>query len=440
VPLRYQIAGGRASEIVTNVENAIMLGQLKPGEPLPTVRHLAKSLRLSPATVNSAYRTLKLRGLLSAHGRQGTVVSRRPPLSTRASAPLPKGVRDLTLGNPDTALLPRLKETLADIDWGPRLYGEATNDPRLIELARKQFERDGIPGGSIAVANGALDAIERLLDAHLRPGDRVAVEDPGYSAVFDLLGARGLVAKAIAMDDFGPLPSDFEQTLHSGVEACIVTSRAQNPTGAALDGARASQLRTILRAHPGVFLIEDDHCGPVSGVPCQTLYDRNLQRWAVVRSVSKSLGPDLRLATIAADPLTIARVEGRQQLGPRWVSHLLQQIVVALWTAERTDHLLNRAAKSYAARREALLASLAAHGLEAHGRSGFNVWVPVPEELPVVQMMREAGWAVSGGERYRIRSRPAVRVTITTLRPFEARKVAADLAGCLRPQLHAHVV
>jgi hypothetical protein len=78
--------------------------------------------------------------------------------------------------------------------------------------------------------------------------------------------------------------------------------------------------------------------------------------------------------------------------------------------------------------------------LEAHGRSGFNVWVPVPEELPVVQMMREAGWAVSGGERYRIRSRPAVRVTITTLRPFEARKVAADLAGCLRPQLHAHVV
>src|SRR5215467_6397764 len=97
------------------------------------------------------------------------------------------------------------------------------------------------------------------------------------------------------------------------------------------------------------------------------------------------LGPDLRLALLAGDPTTVARVEGRQRLGTGWVSHVLQEMVATLWRDPGTLRLLGRATAEYTARREALLGALAADGLRAHGRSGLNVWLPVAEESGTVQ-------------------------------------------------------
>jgi DNA-binding transcriptional MocR family regulator len=148
--------------------------------------------------------------------------------------------------------------------------------------------------------------------------------------------------------------------------------------------------------------------------------------------VSKVLGPDLRLATMAADPLTISRVAGRQLLGPGWVSHLLQQAVVTLSSDAATRRLLGRAERRYAERRAALVAALAERGIAAQGRSGLGVWIPVQEETVIVQALAEQGWAVSPGERYRYRSAPGIRVTTTALEPADARRLAADLAAAAR--------
>lgn len=131
--------------------------------------------------------------------------------------------------------------------------------------------------------------------------------------------------------------------------------------------------------------------------------------------MSKSLGPDLRFAILSADPTTIARVEGRQLVGTGWVSHILQGLVEGLWSDPAAQARLRAAADAYAARRGALLEALARHGIRAHGRSGLNVWVPVPEEVGVVSRLAEAGWAVRAGERYRIKSPPAVRITVSRL-------------------------
>jgi DNA-binding transcriptional MocR family regulator len=276
-----------------------------------------------------------------------------------------------------------------------------------------------------------MDGIERVLSVRLKPGDRVAVEDPGFTSVMDLLIALGLKMVPCEIDDQGFVPAALERALGASVQAVIVTPRSQNPTGAAIDETRARELRRILRAHAEVLVVEDDHGASVAGVPLHTLCDGSTERWAFVRSLSKSLGPDLRMAILAGDAETIARVEGRQIIGIRWVSQILQRLVVALWSEKDGTARLKKAERAYSARREALIAALAKHGVEAHGRSGMNVWIPVPEEAAVAQALLQAGWAVLAGERFRIASGPGIRVTVSTLEPKDAEKVARDVAAAL---------
>lgn len=429
---QYVLRGSNARAIAADVEDAIRDGRLAPGARLPTVRTVAQQLQVSPTTVAAAYRTLRNRGFVSAHGRRGTQVSRRPPLSVGAFPVVPPGLCDLAYGNPDPALLPTLGAAFKRVSRGPRLYGEAKNHSELLRLAAAQLAADGIPTDSLAVFGGALDGIERVLQAWLRPGDRVAVEDPGYAAIFDLLGALGLVAVPVGVDDRGALPVDVARALSGGVSALILTPRAQNPTGAAFDHERIRALTAATAAHPDVLVIEDDHAGPVAGAPALTLSPVRA-RWAVVRSVSKSLGPDLRLAITAGDAATIARVEGRQQLGAGWVSHVLQGLVAALWADSATEKKLETARLTYARRRDALVQALAARGLVAHGHSGLNVWIPVPEEARAVNALASAGFAVRAGEPHRLRSAPAVRITVATLQPQDAERVADVLGAVFVP-------
>ncbi len=431
VVVRYPTGGRTASGIAAAVERAIAEGRLAPEAVLTPVRALAAELGVSPATVAAAYRRLAARGLVTGAGRRGTRVAPRPPLGFPASPVVPPGARDLLEGNPDPALLPPLRAALRRLPSAPRLYGAPTVLPRLRRIAESQLAADGVPTGALAVLGGALDGVERVLQAHLRPGDRVAVEDPGYTGVLDLLGALGLAAWPVALDDSGPRPESLAAALAAGARAVILTPRAQNPTGAALDAARVRALLAVLEGHPDVLVVEDDHAGPVAGAPALTLAHRRRARWAVVRSVSKSLGPDLRLAVLAGDPATVARVQGRQALGAGWVSHVLQQTVAELWSDDAVARRLQAAAAAYSERRHALLDALGRVGLAAQGRSGLNVWVPVRDEAATVAGMAAAGFAVRAGARYRLKSPPAVRVTVSTLRPQEAPRVARALAAAL---------
>ncbi|MFG3132078.1 aminotransferase class I/II-fold pyridoxal phosphate-dependent enzyme [Streptomyces tendae] len=432
----YRITGRGAAEISASVERAVGSGELRPGQPLPPMRELAQDLGVNPNTVAAAYRTLRERGVIETAGRRGSRVRAKPATTGREfiRVEVPAGVRDVSDGNPDPALLPALGPVFAAAagqgDREPVLYGHAPVDPELARVARAELDADGVPDGPVAVTSGSLDAMERVLAAHLKAGDAVAVEDPGWGSLLDLVPALGLRTVPVGVDDQGPLPEDVRRVLAAGARALVVTDRAQNPTGAAVGPARARALRSVLRDHPGTLLIEDDHGHGIVDLPLHPLAGTT-RNWAFVRSAAKACGPDLRLAVLTGDPVTLDRVRGRQRLGPGWVSRITQRAVARLWADGAVDG--RAVAGVYGRRRDALLGALAEHGVTGQGRSGMNVWIPVPDETGAVARLLHAGWAVAPGARFRLAAPPGIRITVSTLGEEDTGPLAAAVAAAVGP-------
>ncbi|MFJ9075365.1 aminotransferase class I/II-fold pyridoxal phosphate-dependent enzyme [Streptomyces sp. NPDC102278] len=432
----YRITGRRAADIAASVETGIGSGALPPGALLPPMRELAAVLGVNPNTVAAAYRTLRERGVIETDGRRGSRVRSRPASAPRDALRMdvPPGVRNLASGNPDVSLLPSLEGALAAAARKhartPTLYGTDPVAPELAALARAGFDADGVPAGPVGVTSGALDGIERVLAAHLRPGDAVAVEDPGWGSVLDLAPALGLRVLPVAVDDEGPRPEAVARALADGARALVVTARAQNPTGAAVSAPRADELRELLARYPEVLVLDDDHGHGIVDLPLRCLGGVT-RHWALVRSTAKAYGPDLRLAVLTGDAVTMDRVRGRQRLGPGWVSRLLQYAVVELWTTGAVDAVA--VARSYGQRRDGLVAALERRGVRAYGRSGMNVWVPVADETGAVARLLGAGWAVAPGARFRVESGPGVRITVSGLGTGEVAGLADAVADAVRP-------
>lgn len=424
----YEVRGARASDIAAAVESAITAGRLTAGAPLPTVRDLAGQLGVNPNTAASAYRLLRERGTVETHGRNGTRVRNRPATSAAGrTLSLPPGTVDLSSGNPDAALLPRLQPRPVT---APALYGDPVLDPGLIQRGEQLLQQDGIDPSYLLCTFGTLDGIDRVLTAHLRPGDSVAVEDPGWTQLIDLLAADRMTVLPVPVDDDGPAPSGLAAALAAGARAFITTARAQNPYGSLMMQDRAAALRAVLSGHPDVVTIDDDHGAELASEGPHTLAGAT-QHWAYLRSASKAYGPDLRVALLAADETTHDRVAGRLRHTSRHVSRIIQGTWCDALTDHATQRLVRTAEQTYNERRQALLDALSAREVEAHGRSGLNVWVPVPDESAALSALLAAGYAAAPGSWFRIRSGPALRVTTATLDPAAAPRVADALADAV---------
>ncbi len=434
VPAAYAISGSDVASLAASVEAGVATGALAPGAALPSVRSLAAAAGVSPTTAAAAYRLLRDRGVVRTVPRTGTVVGDLrtvAPAVGPAAPDVAEGLRDLARGNPDPALLPDLATLLAGGSPPTRLYGAEPVVAELAEAFTAQCRLDGVDAAALTVVNGAMDGVERVLAAALRPGDRVAVEDPGYPGVHAVVRALRLQPVAVRLDGEGIAPAALAAALDAGASALVLAPRGQNPTGAALSEAQAAALRAVLAARPDVLVVEDDHLGTL-GEPCPTT-TTGRGRWALVRSAAKALGPDLRLAVVAGDPSTVTRVEARFGMGPGWVSGLLQLLAARAWTDPSAVASVERARATYARRRAAVVRALARLGVAASGASGLNVWVPVASEGAAVAGLARRGWAVRPGAEYRLASPPGVRITIAALPESEAERLADDVVAALRP-------
>jgi DNA-binding transcriptional MocR family regulator len=79
-----------------------------------------------------------------------------------------------------------------------------------------------------------------------------------------------------------------------------------------------------------------------------------------------------------------------------------------------------------------LRAALAERGVAAHGRSGLNLWIPVPDETVAITRLLGAGWAAAPGTRFRIRTAAGIRVTVADVTAEEVDPLADAVAGAVR--------
>lgn len=409
-------------------------GAYAPGDQLPSVRSLAARLGVNRNTVLAAYRSLVTARIAATGGRTGTTVL--GPAQNPDEGFTPGSVlRDLGSGNPDPAHLPDLAAAFAAVTPGHVLYGESVIDADLAEWATEWIAADHPRPFRLSITAGAVDAVERLLAQTLVQGDRVGLEDPCFLSSIHTARLAGYVPVAIPVDREGMTVAGLRAALESGARAIVCTPRAHNPTGVGTSPARARELREVLADHPHVLVIEDDHFSMLAPTPYESIIAPTQQRWALVRSVSKFLGPDMRLAVTASDRVTAQRLALRLSPGTMWVSHVMQRLAATMLRDDETRELIIEAGAHYAGRNRLFVSMLAEQGMHAQADSGLNVWVDVRDDATEIsRRLASRGWLVRPGSEFALdpgssQGSTQLRLTVHTLDDAEMQRLVDDLVG-----------
>jgi DNA-binding transcriptional MocR family regulator len=412
------------------VSRAIRDGELEPGQQLPPIRIVAKELMLSPTTVSAAWQLLARSGSIRSDGRRGTTVAQLGSHGgryVRALSHESDVTLDLSTGIPDAELLPDLSAALASVD-GAATPSSYLDDPVLPELRRAILADWPYAASDLLVVDGAMDALDLIVRALLRPGDVAVVEDPGFPPVLDLLESRGIEVVGVPLDESGMTVDGLERALAKRPHAVFVQPRGQNPTGISMSPMRARRLAQVLSGS-GAYVVEDDSAGDVAASSALSLGQWLPDQVLHVRSFSKSYGPDLRLAALSGPTDLLAPVRQTRALGQGWTSRLLQRVLAALLTDPRATSRVERARGEYARRRELVVRRLDERGVRVPGTDGLNIWVPVRDESAAVLRLASQGIAVTPGSPFHLDPKrdPAGHVRVTTGLLRSDHEAVADL-------------
>jgi DNA-binding transcriptional MocR family regulator len=430
-----KIIGSTAAEIYECIREAVQTGALKAGDSLPPVRELGETLGVNRNTVAAAYQRLVKAGLARSQGRYGTTISEQPQAGEQEGRSADTALIDLADGNPDPDALIDLVAFTSGSWPRPYLYGDDTVINELRHWATGWLASDVPEEFELELTHGAVDAIERLAVAHLVAGDQVAVEEPCFLGTINALRLAGMHASGVAVDAEGMLPQSLEAALEGGARAVLITPRAHNPTGCSLSQVRARQLQAVLVKYPNVLIIVDDHFALLAESQYYSVIPETSTRWALIRSLSKALGPDLRIAFLACDAATAERLQTRLAPGMTWVSHILQTIVIRCLTDEATHTHLARIREQYSGRREQLTSLLKSHGIDSFpSADGFNVWVPLSQDMKdVAYELAKRGWLVRLGSAFTVQeSAQAIRITVSKLTDNLAQDFARSLHASIK--------
>jgi len=192
---------------------------------------------------------------------------------------------------------------------------------------------------------------------------------------------------------------------------------------------RREELSAVLARHD-VLIIEDDGTGDISERPLLSLGEQLPEQTILIRSFSKSHGPDLRIAVIGSHlqrPIELAR--STLNYGAGWVSRILQNSSAFLLNDSATCAAVTVARETYAARRTVLAEALAAHGIFPLSHDGLVMAIPVRDDAGAQLVLAAHGYAVTSSELARIkRLQPFIRVTVGALEDDQIPHLANAIA------------
>lgn len=382
---------GLARQLYQALRERILDGRLQRRTRLPASRDLANLLGISRNTVTRAFDQLYAEGYIEGRIGAGTYVAElsaatRPPLTQPLASPQNPALellqqhhlnppvsgapRAFRVGVPAFDLFPfetwaRLSARFWRKPSPARLgYGDPAGDWQLRELIAAYLRNSrGLhcDPAQIVVTSGAQQAISLCAQLLVNPGDRVAVENPGYRAAGHALAIAGAQICGVAVDGEGLNTAALEQ-----IEECrlvYVTPSHQYPTGVTLSLARRLQLLEWAERNNGL-IIEDDYDGEYrySGTPLAPLAALDRQgRVLYVGTFCKIAFPALRLGYLVL-PVALAEAFSRRRAIDMRHSEIGTQAVMAEFMAaghfQRHIRRMRTAARS---RRDALLAGWPEH-------------------------------------------------------------------------------
>jgi GntR family transcriptional regulator / MocR family aminotransferase len=369
-------------QIYDRIRTAIRIGQLRPGDRLPSTRAFASELSTARGTVEAAYAVLAGEGYVVSRGPAGTIVSpalgqrlfavpttKRPPeiRTERHAAGVP---RPFQMGLPALDAFPRKLWSrvvarqagvlsAADLSY-PDPAGYA---PLRKAIAAYLATARGITCTSreILITNGYQDALDLIGRVLLRRDDDVWLEDPCYPRAREALKAAGARLQPIGVDAEGLRVADGIAQARRAVFA-VVTPSHQSPLGVALSLPRRLALLSWASAE-GAWIVEDDYDGEFRYVgrplPALKSLDRD-ERVVYAGSFSKVLFPGLRLGYLVLPEALVATF--RHAIGLRHAGHSIldQSVVARLIVDGHFARHLKRMRGLYAGRRRALADALSA--------------------------------------------------------------------------------
>jgi len=457
------------------IAQKIRSGDLGRGERLPATRELAGMLGLNRTTVSAAYEMLEAEGLLAGQVGRGSFVTGdgaapsggaldwgalldRGDTPPAGSGAFGREVASFAMARPSRALFPldefraSCQAVLArpDLDSILQLGSPSGYEPlrrHLMEEARRQHL--AAAGDDLLITNGcqqALDLIGRVL---LRPGDAVAVEDPIYTGLKNLLLAQGAQLAGIPVNAEGLDIAQLERVLERHrPRFLVVTSNFQNPTGATLPlAARRALLEAARSAR--VPIVENDAYGELryQGEPLPAIKQLDEHGGTVLlRSFSKVSFPGLRVGWVVGPRPLIDRLRQAKETADLHTDQLSQAVLLEFAESGRLETHRARMLQAGAERLEATLDAcrrfLPRGTRWTHPEGGMNVWVRLPEPLDAGDLLRRAqkeGVAYIPGRYFAVsRVEPgALRLSFAGLTPDRIREglailgriVAEELAG-----------
>ncbi len=380
--------GQLTTDVYRQLKQAILDGRLRPGEPLPATRELARRLEVSRNTVMNAYQQLVAEGFLVGRVGAGTFVDPQGPFAARARrAPAGTALRpramwralaaaqrarppvphDFALGTPDPALFPwdEWRSLVARQLRGRRraaAYPPPEGHPALrAAIARHLGVSRSVLAGAddVMVTSGAQQAFDLIGRVLVEPGAVVAVEDPGYppaARAFEALGARIAPVRVDGEGiDVGALPEQ--------ARLVYLTPSHQFPLGTAMSLARRMALLAWAERR-GAAVIEDDYDSEFrfGGRPLEPLQSLDRSgRVLYVGTFSKVLVPGLRLGFVVAPPSVMSALHSAKRLADSHGPPEVQIALAELMDEGRFARHVRRLLRVYRERRDVLLAACERH-------------------------------------------------------------------------------